>query len=80
MTSPTPLPFRSVTGRLDARSHLAVSSPALRATQPDHLPDSALCGHPVAGFSPVPVHDVQCVRCLWRTPAFFGLPAWEVVL
>lgn len=80
MTDPAPLPFRSVTSRLDAGSHLVVSSPALRAARPDQLPAAALCGHPVGGPSPVPVHDVQCERCLWRTPAFLGLPAWEVVL
>ena len=80
MTRPAPLPFRSVTSRIDARSHLVVSSPALRAARPDQLPGAALCGQPVAGTSPVPVHDVQCERCLWRTPAFLGLPAWEVAL
>lgn len=80
MTTPAPLPFRSVTSQLDARSHLVAFSPALRTGQPDQLPVAALCGHPVGGPSAVPVHDVQCRRCLWRTPAFLGLPTWEVVL
>jgi hypothetical protein len=73
------LPFRTVTATHDHQvSHLVVISPALRGTGPDMLPGATLCGRAVGGDSPIAVHDVECLRCLHRAPAFLTLPAYEV--
>jgi hypothetical protein len=37
-----------------------------------------LCGCAVDADSSTPIHDVECLRCLWRAPLFMGLPAYEV--
>lgn len=72
------LPFRTVTATHDRQvSHLVVISPALRGLSPDTLPGATLCGRIVSGDSPTAVHDVECLRCLQRAPAFLTLPAYE---
>jgi hypothetical protein len=72
------LPFRTVTAVNDDQvSHLVVLSPALRGTSPDQLPGATLCGRSVHGVSATPVYDVECLRCLYRTPTFLALPAYE---
>lgn len=73
------LPFRTVTATDDGQvSHLVVTSPALRGTSPDQLPGATLCGRSVRSGSATAVHDVECLRCLHRTPTFLALPAYEV--
>lgn len=76
----SPLPFRTVITHHGARTHLVVSSPALRGCRADQLPPMTLCGALTAEVSPDPVHDVQCLRCLFRAPQFMGMPGWEVRL
>jgi hypothetical protein len=71
-------PFRTVTAAGDQATHLVVISPALRGTSPDGLPMATLCGCAVDADSPIPIHDVECLRCLWRAPLFMELPAYEV--
>lgn len=73
------LPFRTVTAINDGQvSHLVAISPALKGTSPDQLPGATLCGRNVHGDSTTAVHDVECLRCLHRAPAFLTLPAYEV--
>ena len=78
--NPAPLPFRTVITDHGDKTHLVVNSPALRGCRADQLPPLTLCGGLTAELSPDPVHDVQCLRCLFRTPRFMGMPAWEVRL
>ena len=73
-------PFRTVTAAGTPITHLVVTSPALPGTTPDELPAATLCGQAVTGPAAAPVHDVQCLRCLHRAPAFMGLPTYEVTL
>lgn len=77
---PTPLPFRTVITAHADRTHLVVNSPALRGCQAGQLPLVTLCGEVTAEPSPDPVHDVDCLRCLYRAPHFMDMPAWEVRL
>lgn len=71
------LPFLTVTAPNSATTHLVVTSPALRGTHPDTLPVATLCGRSVKQATDTPVDEVQCHRCLHRTPIFMTLPAWQ---
>ncbi|ACZ32396.1 hypothetical protein Xcel_3397 (plasmid) [Xylanimonas cellulosilytica DSM 15894] len=73
-------PFRTVTAAGTPITHLVVTSPALPGTRPDRLPAATLCGQAVTGPTAAAVADVQCLRCLNRTPSFMALPTYEVTL
>jgi hypothetical protein len=74
------LPFLAVTATSDKATHLVVASPALRSSRPDHLPFATLCGRAVDQEDPTPIGEVECARCVLRTPKFMGLPAYAVTL
>lgn len=74
------LPFRCVSAQDSPISHLVALSPALPGTAPDEMPAATLCGRPVQGPADQAPAEVQCPRCLQRTQAFLGLPAYEVQL
>jgi hypothetical protein len=69
-------PFLTVTTRTGTRTHLAVSSPLIPGHSPDRLPASTLCGHDVAERSNDPVHDVECLHCLFTAPHYMTWPGF----
>lgn len=73
-------PFRSVSATDSPITHLVAVSPALVSTHPEQLPAATLCGRVVDAETGGRAADVQCRRCLSRTPAFMGFPTYEVSL
>lgn len=76
--SPSPLPFRTVTTRHGARTHLVLHSPRVQHLAADGLNGTTLCCHTTRAASSQPIADVECSICLFLAPRYMTWPAFRV--
>jgi len=77
-TPPTAAPSPLLAVTADAPGiHLAASGPDQPGCHPDQLPPTTLCGAHPHHHAGVGAGEIDCPRCLERSPQFMPLPGWS---